>query len=165
MQLIKRLRGLGNRASISVEMALITTFVLLPLLAGAADFVVLIVAKAQLASTLRAFYAFAWNNPSAAGNTGDLGLILSTLNQHSLPQVTFPDGKTDNTTSYQPSLEYLCTDLSGVTSQQSTACPSGETQQVLVTYQVITKVNLPIPLPIGLTSPFQLVSSGQVQIQ
>jgi hypothetical protein len=146
-------------------MGLVTLFVLLPLLAGAADFIVLIVAKAQLASTLRAFYAFAWNNPSAAGNTGDLGLILSTLNQHSLPQVTFPDGKTDNSTSYTPTLAFLCTDTAGVTSQQSSACPAGNTQQVLVTYQVITKVNLPIPLPIGLTSPFQLVSAGQVQIQ
>jgi hypothetical protein len=165
MQLIKRLRHLGTRASISVEMGLISLFVLLPLLAGAADFIVLIVAKAQLASTLRAFYAFAWNNPSAAGNTGDLGLILSTLNRHSLPQVTFPDGKTDNTTSYAPTLAFLCTDSSGVQMQQSTACPAGETQQVLVTYQVITKVSLPIPLPIGLTSPFQLVSAGQVQIQ
>jgi hypothetical protein len=163
MQLIK---PLGNRGSITVELALTVVFIMFPLLAGGADFLELITAKAQMNTALEGFYAYAWNNPADATDVTPLSNILSKINQQSLPQVTFPDGRADTSTSYQPVVTYQCraTPTAGVTTQAS-PCPAGYTQQALVTYTVASKVVLPVPLPFGLASPYPLSAIGEVQVQ
>jgi hypothetical protein len=155
-----------TRASLTVEMALTTTLALLPLFAGGADFVTLIAAKSQMNAALNSFYAFAWNNPAQATNTTQLAAILAQINNRSLPPITFPDGKSDNTTTYQPHLSYLCSQppSTGQT-VQSTPCPSQDLQQTLVTYNLAANIALPVPLPLGLTSPYALATSGQIEIQ
>jgi hypothetical protein len=154
------------RASITVEMALTASLALLPLFAGGADFVTLVAARSQMNAALNAFYAFAWNNPGQATNTTQLAAILTQINNHSLPQVTFPDGKADNTTTYQPQLSYLCSQPPSTTqTTQSTACPSQDLQQTLVTYNLAATIKLPVPLPLGLTSPYAMSTSGQIEIQ
>jgi Flp pilus assembly protein TadG len=155
-----------RRASITVEMAIVASMVLLPLFAGGADFLTIIAAKSQMNAALQSFYAYAWNNPQQATSTTQLGNILGQINQHSLPLVTFPDGKADGTTTYQPQLTYRCTIPPATTyTTQSTPCPTTDTQQTLVTYNLAASITLPLPLPMGLTSPYALATSGQVEIQ
>jgi Flp pilus assembly protein TadG len=165
MQLIKSLRR-DRRASITVELALTSILFLLPMFAGGADFVALIAARSQMNAALQSFYAFAWNNPASATNTTQLGNILTQINNRSLPQVTFPDGKTNNTTTYQPQLTYVCSQPPSTTqTTQTTPCPSQDLQQTLVTYNLAASINLPVPLPVGLTSPYAMSTSGQIEIQ
>jgi Flp pilus assembly protein TadG len=165
MQLIRKFRR-ARRASITVEMALTVSMALVPILAGGADFFSLIAAKSQMNAALQSFYAYAWNNPGSATNTTQLGEILGQINQHSLPQITFPDGKTDGTTTYQPQLTYYCSiPPSTAQTAQSTPCPTTDTQQTIVTYNLTASVTLPVPLPMGLTSPYTISTSGQVEIQ
>jgi Flp pilus assembly protein TadG len=166
MQLNRRKRRLGRRGSISVELALTVVFILFPLLAGGADFLELMTAKAQMNTALEGFYAYAWNNPGDATDVSQLSGILSAINQQSLPQITFPDGRADSSTSYQPVVTYQCraTPTANPTTQ-STPCPSGNVQQASITYSVATKVVLPVPLPFGLSSPYPLSAIGEVQVQ
>jgi hypothetical protein len=155
-----------TRASLTVEMALTATLALLPLFAGGADFVTLVSAKSQMNAALNSFYAFAWNNPAQATNTTQLAAILAQINSHSLPQVTFPDGKVDSTTTYQPHLSYLCSQPPSASQTiQSTPCPAQDLQQTLVTYNLAATIPLPVPLPLGLTSPYPLSTSGQIEVQ
>ncbi len=64
--MFRRLEKSRRKASITVEFALVATFILLPLLAGGADFLTIITAQAQLNTALQALYDYAWTNPSAA---------------------------------------------------------------------------------------------------
>jgi len=162
-----RKRFSDRRASMSVELALTSIFVLLPMLAGGADFVDLMCARSQLNATLRSLYAYAWNNPATAANTAQLAAILAIVNQHSLPQVTFPDGKADASTTYVPALSYGCVVPPSTTvSFQAMPCPTGsQQQQLMVTYSIISSVALPVPFPFGLANPFLLTATGQVEIQ
>jgi hypothetical protein len=154
-----------GRASITIEMALTTCMILIPLFSGGADFLEIIAARAQANAALNAFYTFAWNNPAAAADTTQLAAILTQLNQHSSAQITFPDGKTTGST-YQPTLTYFCAVPPSTTqTSQSTPCPAADTQQTTVTYNLTTSITVPVPLPIGLSNPYTLAVSGQVQIQ
>lgn len=167
MLMIRKPRRMGRKASVSVEMGLISVVILLPMLAGIGDFLDVIAAKSQLNAALQAFDAYAWNNPSNAANTTQLGNILGVINQHSLPLVTFPDGKTDGTTSYTPVLTYYCTTPpSAVETAQTKPCSAAQIQAALmVSYNVQSQVALPVPMPVALTSPFLLTASGQVELQ
>jgi hypothetical protein len=130
-----------RRASVSVEFALVALLILLPLLAGGADFVELISAQSQLDGSLQSLYAFAWNSPASATNTAQVNGVLGVINAHSLPQVSLGSA---------PALTYQ-------------AAAGGS--QVFVTYQLATVVNLPVPVPYILGSSFALAASGTVQIQ
>jgi hypothetical protein len=167
MHMNRKRRGVGNRASTSVEMGLVSVVILLPMIAGIGDFLDVIAAKAQINAALQAFDAYAWNDPSNATNTSALGNILGVINRHSLPIVTFPDGKTDGTTSYTPVLTYYCTTPpSAVQTAQTTPCGASQNQAALeVTYKVQSDVALPVPMPLALTSPFLLTASGKVELQ
>lgn len=155
-----------RRANISVEMALIAAFVLMPVLAGGVDFLQLIAAKAKLNATLPAFYAFAWNNPASATNTSQLAGILSIINQQSGSPVTFPDGLATGATSYHPAVTYGCSvPPSTVQTIQTSPCPAADVQAEYVTYHVVSSVVVSLPLPFGLAAPTVLGVSGQVQVQ
>jgi len=130
-----------KRASVSVEFALVSVMVLLPLLAGGADFVELISAQSQLDSSMQALYSFAWNSPDNAANTTQLNGVLGLVNAHSVPQVSLGSA---------PALSYQTVSAG---------------QQTFVTYSLATQVSLPVPLPFGLSNPFPLAASGTVEIQ
>jgi len=153
-------------ANISVEMALIAAFVLMPVLAGGVDFLQLISAKAKLNATLPALYAFAWNNPGSATDITQLAGILSIINQQSGPPVTFPDGLATSATSYRPAVSYGCS-VPPSTSQtmQASPCPAADVQAEYVTYHVVSSVVVSLPLPFGLSAPTVLGVSGQVQVE
>jgi len=155
-----------RRANISVEMALVSTFVLMPVVAGGADFLQLIAAKAKLNAAMPAFYAFAWNNPGSASNVSQLAGILSIINQQSGPPVTFPDGLATAATSYRPAVSYGCSvPPSTAQTMQASPCPAADTQAEYVTYHVVSNVVVSLPLPFGLSAPTLLGVSGQVQVQ
>lgn len=165
MQLIGTIRQLGRRGNVSVELAIISVLVLFPILAGGADFLELIAAKSQLNAALPAFYTFAWNNPASATDTTQLGAILNMLNQHDTAPITFADGKTDSSTTTPPTVTYGCSVPPAAPVMQSTPCPAADTQEEFVSYKVISKITLPLPVPFALTSPFLLTASGQIEIQ
>jgi len=165
------IKTLGRRANVSVEMALTSVFVLLPLFAGGADFLYLVAARSQLNSMLPAFYTYAWNNPASAANTAQLSGVLAQINQHSATAVTFPDGKSDSTSTYVPTVQYSCTTYNATTGAATTtapgptACPTAAAQQETVTYTVMSKIPVPVPLPFALPGLFTMQATGQVQIQ
>ncbi len=130
-----------DRASVSVEMALVTVFLFFPLLAGLTDILFIVAAKYQLNGAQQALYAYAWNNPTSATDPNQLQNVLNNINQHSLPQVTL--------SSYAYSV---------ATPQWGQGGTS-----VSVTYTLVSKVALPVP--VGFTNPFTVSTSGSVQLQ
>jgi hypothetical protein len=157
---------LTQRANVSVEMALISMFVLFPVMGGGADFVELIAAKSQLNAAFPAFYSFAWNNPASATDTTQLAGILAVLNQHNTVPVTFADGRVDAGTTTPPTISYNCTPPTGPKQTGLTSpCPTTDAQEEYVTYSLSAKVNLPVQFPFGFMNPFQLQASGQIQVE
>jgi Flp pilus assembly protein TadG len=152
---------LGN---VSVETALIAIFVLFPLLAGGSDFIELIAAKAKLNASLPSFYSYAWNNPATATNMTQLNGILTIINQQSGPTVAFPPGAA--TASYTCVVPPTPPAITTTQIVQSTPCPAADTQEnEFVTYALVSNVQIPMPMPFGLTNPFVMSASGKVQIE
>ena len=173
-----RLRpGSGRKANVTVEFALVATFILLPLLAGGADFLTMITAQAQLNTALQALYYYAWTNQSAASaNTSSNTItaqntLITAINSASIFHITLAPGTASGSSS---NLFYACVNSSTspatisalqpyVTSPAST-CPNGQTLEEFVQYTVSTNVTLPFPLPLKLKNPFPLSATGSAQI-
>jgi Flp pilus assembly protein TadG len=154
--LIRWFQKLGCRANISVEFALISVFILLPLFSGGANYMEVICAQSQLTTALQSLYYFAWANPSIATNTADLDDIITMLNAQSFNQIQLSSA----------TLTYGCIPASSSNPTYSTTpCSNGQTQETLVNYQVTSNVSLPLALTLGLKKPYTLTMSGNVQIQ
>lgn len=167
-------RALGRpaKANISVEFALITALFTLPLLLGAADFVTLIAAQAQLNTALQALYFYGETNPADAAalgsDTTDLGYIIHTINANSDFQISL-------STTAPPVLTYACyqtptapgtvaTPSAPNASASANNCSkSGYTVLTYANYALKARVPLIVPLP-GLGNPFTESASGYVQI-
>ncbi len=132
-----------TRAAVAVETALVSVFLLFPLLAGLTDFFFIIAAKYQLNGAQAALYAYAWNNPANAVNTAQLQSVLAVINQHSLPQVALSSAA------------------------YNVAIPQwGQGgQSISVTYTLVSTVALPVPLPFNLPNPFVVNTTGTVRLQ
>ena len=158
--LIQRFRKSGRKANVTLEFALVAVFLLLPLLAGGADFAVIISGQAQLNTALQALDYFGWTNPASASNIADLQNIITAIDSGSVYNIPTP--------ALTASISYGCFTLPATASTtiayQTTTCSSQQTQQTLVTYKVTTSINLPIPFP-GLKSPWPLSATGTVQVQ
>lgn len=151
------------KASASVEFAIVSGIVLLPLLLGAADFISVITAQAQLNTALQALFFYAYTNPTSASNATDAGYIITLMNAASVFTISLPG--TMSSGSANASLSYGCfTSPSTVITYQTTACGSGQTQQTLVTYQVSTSILLTFPFP-TLSNPMHLSATGTIQVQ
>jgi Flp pilus assembly protein TadG len=177
MQLMRKRLKSGRKANVTVEFALVATFILMPLLAASADFLSMITAQAQLNTALQALYDFAWTNPSVAvANTGsaaitDEGKIISAINGASLFHITLSPGTASGSFS---NLEYACVNsstspatvsaLQPYATAPASTCPSGQTQEIFVQYTISTNVNLPFPLPLKIKSPFPISSTGAAQV-
>ena len=154
--LIRWFQKLDRRANISVEFALISVFILLPLFSGGANYMQVICAQSQLNTALQSLYYFAWANPSIATNTADLGDIITQLNAQSFNQIQLSSA----------TLSYDCiTAPSTIPTYSTTPCGTGQTQETLVNYQITGNVSLPLALTLGLKNPYTLTMSGKVQIQ
>jgi len=163
-----RMRPRGGRrrtakASASVEFAIVSGLVLLPLLLGGADFISVITAQAQLNTALQSLFFFAYTNPTSANNATEAGYIIALMNGSSVFTVSLP--ATMSSGSANASLSYGCfTPPSTAITYQTAACSAGQTQQTLVTYQVTATVPLTFPFP-SLGNPMHLSATGTVQVQ
>ncbi|MDE8349461.1 MAG: TadE/TadG family type IV pilus assembly protein [Acidocella sp.] len=158
-----------RRSAAAVEFALVSTFLLLPLFLGGADFVVIISAQAQLNTALQAIDYFAYTNPGSASNTTYAGDIVTLINAASVYHITLP---TTNITVAglgsipNGSISYGC--FSGTATAtttptyQTSTCPTGDTIQNFVSYKITSSVTLPVPLP-GLGSPFTLNAMSTIE--
>jgi Flp pilus assembly protein TadG len=159
-----------RQGNVTVEFALLATFLLLPLLAGSADLVVIISAQGQLNTALQALYYFGVSTPGSAVNAVDAGLIVSAINNASLYNLRMP--ATLSSGQPNPSFTYVCytTGATGASvsfSAPSTTnnCTSSQTAQYYANYKVQVTVFLPFPLPVKMASPLTLSASGSVQTQ
>ncbi len=165
-----------KRATVAVEFALISTLFLMPLLAGAADFVIIIAARAQLNTSLQALYAFATSAPASAASSTIAGYIISTINAAngasvitiSMPATSTTPLKLGNITlpvgTTMPVSYYGCYSSASSITYQTTACSSGQTQQIYVLYELTGQVTLPLYLP-GLGSSYTVAVGGGIQTQ
>ncbi len=165
---LRRKAARSRRGSVSLEFALMSVFILFPLFAGGTDFVLIMAAQAQLRTAIQALDYFAWTNPGEATNLTDAGYIISLINQQSDYQITLPANLSNG--GANGALSYSCftppaTASTAISAPSPTVCPSTQTQQTLVTYQVTARVFLPVPLPGILHSPQQLSATSTVQVQ
>jgi len=171
----KNLRDrLGRRGSVAVELAFVTTFFLVPLFCGAADFISILNAQAQLNTALQALVYYSWSNTSAAGatsytssatTTAEMALI-NAINGAATFHVTLNPGTVVGSYS---NLQYFCVTTTTtpytITANANATCPSGQTLQTYVQFTVSTKVGLPFPIPLKLTNPLPLSATGSAQVQ
>jgi Flp pilus assembly protein TadG len=171
MQLKFWRRRQGRKASVSVEFALISVLFLLPLAAGALDFICIINAQAQLNTALQALLYYSWSNTSAAlSNTSTTTesaeiALINAINGASTFSITLVSGTVAGSYS---NLAYECVSTSTapytITPSASASC-SSSTLETYVQFKVTTKVNLPFPLPLNLANPLTLSASGSAQVQ
>lgn len=165
-------RKLDRRGSASVEFALIAVFFLLPLLAGAADFIIIITAQAQLNTALQSLLYYSWTNQSqAASNTSSVttaqetALITAINSVQTTYHITLNSGTASGSYS---NLVYACVSGTGsgtvITPSATSTCGSGQTVQTYVQFSVSTSVALPFPLPLKLTNPVALSATGAAQV-
>jgi len=154
-----------ERANVAIEFAICSVFLLLPLLAGSADFIAILSAQAQLNTALQAIDYFAYTNPASATNTTQAGYIVSLINNASDFRVVLPatmsSGLANGTTSYGCFTPPAS--ATTVITYQTATCANGQTQMTYVTYQVTEKVALPFPIP--LNNPYSLSATAKVQTQ
>ena len=103
--LIQRFRKSGRKANVTLEFALVAVFLLLPLLAGGADFAVIISGQAQLNTALQALDYFGWTNPASASNIADLQNIITAIDSGSVYNIPTP--------ALTASISYGCFSLAG----------------------------------------------------
>lgn len=162
------------RATVAVEMALISVFFLLPLIGGAVDFVIIMPAQAQLNTALQALYYYALTNPANATSASNTGKIIAKINTASFNQISMPATLSLNGTSAaNPVATYVCyitltsSNVTSATPSFSTpsttnSCTSTQTAMTFVNYKVTTTVSLPMPLP-GIGRSWTLSASGSIQ--
>ena len=153
----------GRRGSVAVEFALVSSLLLLPLFAGGADFVEIISAQAQLNTALQSLYLYAYTNPAGASGTTAIAAIIAKINARATHQVSFPT--TNSAGAANGAVSYKCLNAAGTSTAYGSGCGSGYIKQSYVSYQLNCSVNITVPLPLGLTSPFALTASGTAQIQ
>ncbi|WP_298285104.1 TadE/TadG family type IV pilus assembly protein [Acidocella sp.] len=167
-----------RHASISVEFALISTLIFLPLLAGGVDFTSILSAKSQMNTAMQSMLYYAWANDShltsnnvVAQNTANASAqsaVLASSGSGSVFNITLASGTVSGSNS---NVEYAC--VSGgngaytVSSLQpfttGTSCSSGQTLQLYIQYQLNVSFGLAFPLP-GFSNPYSLSITGTAQI-
>ena len=147
-------RHRGSSGSVAVEFALMASLVLLPLFLGGADFVQVLSAQAQLNCGLQSLFYFAYANPAQAATGTDISAVVTKINALATHSV-YTSGATGT-------LSYDCLTSTGTTTSATagSTCSSG-TKREFVTYQLSTRLTLPLPMPIIGTT---ISSAGTVQI-
>lgn len=115
-------RHRARRGSVSVEMALVFAFFLLPLLLGTVDFAYIMSARVQLNSALQAAELFAWANPDNAANAAALAKVVSGGSQ--VAPITLPS---------PPTMTYTCLQTDGSQTPATITMNAGYSQSDLAT--------------------------------
>jgi len=152
----------NDRASVSLEFALVSVFFLLPLLLICWDGMVLCAERYQVNADLHDLYYYAWGNPNQATYFDQVDNVLQATNQYSIAEVVQLWG-------YSPQLSYDCLQSNGSTSganqnNDGTYSCSNGTLETMVTYKLTAQVNLPVPI-LGFGSTVNLSADGSVRIQ
>lgn len=159
------LLGRGGRASVSVELALVSAFFLVPLILVAGDGLSVLAARSQTYVALRTLYYLAWSQPSAATDTGDIDTLLHVYDSGTIWSIArAPDAA--------PTLSYRCLQSDASTTAATAKTTLGTTTETCsagtletdVSYTLRTAVTLPFPLPF-VTSPVIMEIGGTVRDQ
>lgn len=169
------LRLPDQRGSVTVEIALVLTFFLLPLLVGTVDFAYIMATRVQLNSALQAAEMFAWANPDSASDSTAINTLLNgnpavvQITQSTPPTMSYTclqqDGSTTAAT-LQWNTGYSSSSLATTQASQglstqavpassesigngmgTASCGSGSVQ-ANVTYALSATIDLPISLPV-----------------
>lgn len=154
-------RRYGTKASVAVEFALVSTFLLLPLFAGGADFVEIISGQGVLNTTLQEMALYAYTNPTSA-NASYASVVLAYNNIATTHQMTLPATTSNGTPNFGTT--YDCLNAAGATAAYGSSCPAGYTKRTFVSIQLTSSINLSAPVPF-LPNPFPLQASAKIQVQ
>jgi Flp pilus assembly protein TadG len=155
-------RGLGHRANVSVEFALISVFFLLPLFGGSVDMVEYISAKAQLNTALQALYYYALTSPSTATISADTSAVVALMSGSPRPITLVGSSVTyDCIANSATTVTYVATSPTNTNG----GCTSSQTQRTRVTYSLSSSVFLTVPMPFVSSNPLTVTVSGTVQVQ
>lgn len=139
----------------SVEMALVTTFFLVPLLLLGFDFLFLVLGRQQLAQASHAVMMLAWSTPSSALDQTVLDTTLASASQAGV-------GVTALTAPPTESFACLQSDGSELASSGS-GCDSG-IAETFVSYRL--SVTIPLPVGFGLIpNPYVISADPTVRVQ
>lgn len=147
--------GPDRRASMSVEMALVTTFFLVPLLLLGLDFMFLVLGRQQLAEASHAVMMLAWSSPASALDQTALDATLATTSQGGVGTITL-------TASPEESFACLQSDGSDVGSSGN-GCTSG-IAETFVSYRLAVTIALPIGLGL-VPNPYVISADPTVRIR
>ena len=150
----------GRRGSVSVELALVSAFFLLPLTLGSIDMLYVLTQRFQMHRALQSLYFYAWSNPSNAGNQADVQSALTTAAQSTIAGVTLVSGSP--TTTYDCASNQQSASPSPLTTTQPT-CSTTNPLQTFVTYSITATVKLPVPIP-GFATSYPLTLTGTIQV-
>lgn len=160
----------GGRGSVSVELALVSAFFLVPLILVAGDGLSVLAARSQTYVALRTLYYLAWSQPqpqpAAAIQTGYIDTLLAAYDNGTVWSIArAPDAP--------PALSYGClqSDGSTISATAQTAADGSTTEtcsagtlETDVSYTLRTAVTLPFPLPF-VASPVIMEIGGTVRDQ
>jgi hypothetical protein len=149
----------GRRGSVSVELALVSAFFLLPLTLGSIDMLYVLTQRFQMHRALQSLYFYAWSNPSNAGNQTDVQSALTTAAQSTIAGVTLASAPT---TTYDCASNQQSASPSALTTTQPT-CSTTNPLQTFVTYSITATVKLPVPIP-GFATSYPLNLTGTIQV-
>lgn len=113
-----------RRGSIAVEIALILSFFLLPLMLGTVDFAYIMSARIQLNAALQTAEVFAWANQDEAADGPDIAPILN--GGSAVAQISQPS---------PPTMSYSCLQNDGSVTAASVVMNSGYSSADLATPQ------------------------------
>jgi hypothetical protein len=149
----------GRRGSVSVELALVSAFFLLPLTLGSIDMLFVLTQRFQMHRALQSLYFYAWSNPANAGNQTDVQSALTTAAQSTIAGVTLASAPT---TTYDCASNQQSASPSALTTTQPT-CSTTNPLQTFVTYSITATVKLPVPIP-GFATSYPLNLTGTIQV-
>jgi len=144
-----------QRASVSVELALVTTFFLVPLLLLGLDFLFVMLGRQQMAESTHALFMLAWSSPVSATDLPSLDAVLAQANQHGVGTISFAATPTETIACLQPD------GSDGASSAGSCSTGIAET---FVTYQLAARIALPVGIGL-IPDPFMISASSTVRIR
>ena len=148
-----------RRGSVAVELALVVSFLLVPLVIGSVDVMYVLIERYQINQALNEIYLFAWTDPADASNSTDIGNILVQSNTMSLAPIDLANQANN------PGILSYCLQPDGSLAPPDSdgACSTGQTV-TYVSYALTAAVHLPVGVPF-LPQPFNMNVSGAVQLK
>lgn len=147
-----------RRASVSVELALVSAFFLIPLTLGVWDGVYALVARYQTEAALHTLYYFAWSDPGDAADSQAVQTLLGAIDKTAIAPIHLAPAWPQT-----PPPECLQPDGTGTPAAADGTCSSG-TPETMVAYRLVTTVELPFAIP-GFANPATIIVGGAVRIQ